>query len=254
MPFPSTERILVFWLASPLSANAEHRYHQRQFGVHGYLHYHNARQKETIMRERSLGSIIMTAIAAATGISVSIVATSAQGPVGSATAPAPALKTPWGEPDLQGIWTDEFDTPLQRPAQYADQEFFTEAQREELDKERTEVLNRRAVGTPNDAYNFAVFLTTKRTGARTSKIVDPPSGRIPPLTPEAQKAAAVDREFRLVLLQATNTCKNQLPACAGGKYDPTPSPRRAEPPPRYNAVNFGRINRHDARSLRLATT
>src|SRR6516162_2998926 len=245
MPFPSTERILVFWLASPLSANAEHRYHQRQFGVHGYLHYHNARQKETIMRERSLGSIIMTAIAAATGISVSIVATSAQGPVGSATAPAPALKTPWGEPDLQGIWTDEFDTPLQRPAQYADQEFFTEAQREELDKERTEVLNRRAVGTPNDAYNFAVFLTTKRTGARTSKIIDPPSGRVPSLTPETQKAAAGDREFRLALLQATNTCKNQLPACAGGKYDPMPSPRRAEAPPRYNAVNFGRINRHD---------
>ena len=197
------------------------------------------------MRERCSGSMIMVAIAAATGISVSIVATSAQGPVGSATAPAPALKTPWGEPDLQGIWTDEFDTPLQRPAQYADQEFFTEVQREELDKERTEVLNRRAVGTPNDAYNFAVFLTTKRTGARTSKIIDPPSGRIPALTPTAQKAAAVDREFRLALLQATNTCKNQLPACAGGKYDQTPSLRRAEPPPRYNAVNFGRINRHD---------
>jgi len=159
------------------------------------------------MRERSLGSIIMAAMAAATGISVSIVATSAQGPVGSATAPAPALKTPWGEPDLQGIWTDEFDTPLQRPAQYADQEFFTEAQREELDKERTEVLNRRAVGTPNDAYNFAVFLTTKRTGARTSKIIDPPSGRIPALTPTAQNAAAADREFRLALLQATNTCQ-----------------------------------------------
>ena len=197
------------------------------------------------MRERCSGAMIMVAIAAATGISVSIVATSAQGPVGSATAPAPALKTPWGEPDLQGIWTDEFDTPLQRPAQYADQEFFTEAQREELDKERTEVLNRRAVGTPNDAYNFAVFLTTKRTGARTSKIIDPPSGRIPALTPTAQKAAAVDREFRLALLQATDTCKNQLQACAGGKYDPTPSPRRADPPPRYNAVNFGRINRHD---------
>jgi hypothetical protein len=138
----------------------------------------------------------MVAIAAAAGISVSIVATSAQGPVGSATAPAPALKTPWGEPDFQGIWTDEFDTPLQRPAQYADQEFFTEAQREELDKERTEVLNRRAVGTPNDAYNFAIFLTTKRTGARTSKIIDPPSGRIPPLTcrsPAAEQGEIPDR-------------------------------------------------------------
>src|SRR6266571_4534228 len=50
--------------------------------------------------------------------------------------PSPALKTPWGEPDLQGIWTDEFDTPLQRPAKYANQEFFSQAQREELNKQR----------------------------------------------------------------------------------------------------------------------
>src|SRR4249919_3552679 len=200
------------------------------------------------MLNRFTGSTITVAIAATAvggSVSVSITGTMAQAPAASVTASVPALKTPWGEPDLQGIWTDEFDTPLQRPAKYAEQEFFTEAQRAELDKERTEVLNRRAAGTPNDAYNFAVFLTTKRTGARTSKIVDPPNGRIPPLTPEAEKAAAADREFRLALLQATDTCKNQLPACAGGKYDPTPSPRRAEPPPRYNAVNFGRINRHD---------
>ena len=52
------------------------------------------------------------------------------------------LKTPWGEPDLQGIWTDESDTPLQRPAKYANQEFFTEAQRQELDKERSALLRR----------------------------------------------------------------------------------------------------------------
>jgi hypothetical protein len=55
-----------------------------------------------------------------------------------AVAQTPALvtlETPWGEPDLQGIWTDEFDTPLQRPAKYASQEFFTEAQRQQLDKE-----------------------------------------------------------------------------------------------------------------------
>src|SRR5258708_9947976 len=44
----------------------------------------------------------------------------------SAQAPAPALTTPWGEPDLQGIWMDETDTPLQRPAKYATQEFFTD--------------------------------------------------------------------------------------------------------------------------------
>jgi hypothetical protein len=52
-----------------------------------------------------------------------------------AEAQAQALKTPWGEPDLQGIWTDETDTPLQRSPKYASQEFFTEAQRAELDRE-----------------------------------------------------------------------------------------------------------------------
>ena len=171
----------------------------------------------------------MVAIAAAaTVISVPIVPAQAQAPAGSATAPAPAPKTPWGEPDLQGIWTDEFDTPLQRPAKYANQDFFTEAQREELDKERSALLGRRATERDlADAYNLAVFLSTKRTGVRTSRIVDPPNGRIPPLTPEAQKAAVADREFRLALLQATDTCKNKAAACAGGKYDPTPSPAPA---------------------------
>ena len=82
----------------------------------------------------------------------------------------------------------------------------------------------------------------KRTGTRTSLIVDPPNGRIPPTTAEAQKTAAAEREFRLALLQSTETCRTQSVACNGGKYDATPSPRFADPPPRYNTV---RINRHD---------
>jgi hypothetical protein len=144
---------------------------------------------------------------------------------------------------LQGIWTDEFDTPLQRPAQYANQEFFTEVQRADLDKTRSAILNRFATEREiNGAYNAATFFSTKRTGARTSKIVDPPNGRLPPLTPEAQKTAAVDREFRLALVQSTDTCKNKLPGCTGGHYDPKTSPRRAETPPRYNTA---RMNRND---------
>ncbi len=172
-----------------------------------------------------------------------------QAPIVSVKAPAPAAvpATPWGEPDLQGIWTVESDTPLQRPAKYANREFFTEAQREELDRERAALLGRdRRVerGTELDvagAYN-AVFMSKKHTGARTSLIVDPPDGRIPPLTPQARKIAAADRDFRLALLQATETCKVKSVACSGGKYDPTPSPQRAELPPRYNAA---RMNRHD---------
>jgi hypothetical protein len=191
------------------------------------------------MRHCFSGSIVLAAVAAVgAGIAVSATGTSAE---------APAVTTPWGEPDLQGIWTDETDTPLQRSPKYAAQEYFTDAERAELDQQRLALLRRdRRVerGTELDvagAYN-ALFMTQKRTGARTSLIVDPPNGRIPPLTPEAQKLAAADREFRLALLQSTETCKSKSIACSGGKYDPTPSPRLAELPPRYNTA---RMNRHD---------
>ena len=196
------------------------------------------------MRDRFLRSMTAAVIAVSglgAVISMSIAATSAETPA------APMLKTPWGEPDLQGIWTDETTTPLQRSPRYANQEFFTEAQRAELNKARSALLgrNRRVErGTELDvagAYN-AEFVSVKRTGARTSMIVDPPNGRIPPMTPEAQKRAAAEREFRLALLQSTETCKNKSVACNGGKYDPTPSPRRAELPPRYNTA---RMNRFD---------
>lgn len=164
-----------------------------------------------------------------------------------ADAAEPALKTPWGDPDLEGIWTDETATPLQRPAKYANQEFFSDAQRTELDKERAELLGReRRVqrGTELDvagAYN-GQFASMKRTGSRTSMISDPPNGRLPPLTERAQKAAAEDREFRLALLQSTETCKNNSIACKGGKYDPKPSARRTELPPRYNTARMNRFN------------
>src|SRR6266853_4176345 len=201
------------------------------------------------MGERFPGSTITVAIAAAAAvISVSIDRISAQSPSATVPAPAPVLKTPWGEPDLQGIWTDETDTPLQRPAKYAAQEFFTAAQRAELDEARTAVLGnadkRAERGTARDvagAYN-SQFVSFKRTGARTSLIVDPPNGRMPPLTPEVQKIAAAEREFRLALLQSTETCKNQEVACRGWKYHPTPSPRRAELALRYNTA---RMNRND---------
>ena len=197
--------------------------------------------------DNRFSSLIVTAAvaaAASTAIPVSVTRTSAQAPaVSGAALKSPPLKTAWGEPDLQGIWTDEFETPLQRPAKYATQELFTEAQRAELDQVRSAILSRRATERDaNNGYNGAVFFSTKRTGARTSKITDPPNGRLPALTPEAQKTAATDREFRLALVQSTDTCKKGLAGCAGWKYDPATSPRRAQVPPRYITT---RINRND---------
>jgi hypothetical protein len=190
-------------------------------------------------RSDSLVTFAIAALVASAAIAMPGTRALAQVPPVSDT----ALNTPWGEPDLQGIWTDEFDTPLQRPAKYADQEFFTAAQRAELDNLRSAILTRRATERDvNNGYNGAAFFTTKRTGARTSRIVDPPNGRFPPLTQQAQKAAATDREFRLAMVQSTDTCKNGLAGCAGWKYDPATSPRRAEVPPRYITA---RINRND---------
>src|SRR5215510_6948964 len=195
------------------------------------------------MGNRSSGVIVTAAIVAASAaISVSVTRTSAQAPAVSGVK-TPSLKTAWGEPDLQGIWTNEFDTPLQRSAKYVNQEFFTEAQRAELDQVRSGILNRRATERDvNNGYNGAAFFSMKRTGARTSRIADPPNGRLPSLTPEAQKTAATDRGFRLALIQSTDTCKKMLPGCAGGKYVPTTSPRRADLAPRYTTT---RMNRND---------
>ncbi len=194
------------------------------------------------MRNRPLTSIGVAAVI----VSALVLIRPIQVTVAQQTSEA-ALKTPWGEPDLQGIWTDESDTPLQRSPKYAKQEFFTEAQRAELDKERAALLGRdRRVerGTELDvagAYN-SVFMMLKHTGTRTSLIVDPPDGRIPSLTAEAQQRAAAEKQFRLALLQATETCKTESVACSGGKYDPTPSPRFSELPSRYNTA---RMNRHN---------
>jgi hypothetical protein len=64
--------------------------------------------------------------------------------VPSVTARKPELKTPWGEPDLQGIWTREVDIPLERPAKYANQEFFSDSERRELDQQISDIIKRTA--------------------------------------------------------------------------------------------------------------
>jgi hypothetical protein len=181
------------------------------------------------MGDRFSSSIVTAAIAAAAiaAISASVTRTPAQAPVASSA----GLKTPWGEPDLQGIWTDEFDTPFQRPARYANQEFFTEAQRAELDKKRSALLGRLATERElAGGYNLAVFTSVKRTGARTSLVIDPPNGRIPGL-----------RRWPPPIGNFASPCCKR--------------PKRARPK-RYSAMAGNTIPcpRRDARSLLLATS
>jgi hypothetical protein len=100
-----------------------------------------------------------------------------------AVAKAGAPRTPWGDPDLQGTWFVMADVPLERSAANAGKEFLTEQEIEasDLRKGLDPGRNSRAAGTQDvsGAYN-AVFNSVLKTGKRTSMIIDPPDGRIPP--------------------------------------------------------------------------
>ena len=208
------------------------------------------------MRRRLLQSLGVATLMAALVIFLQLSA-AGQAPAARAAggaAPSDAVpKLPWGHPDLQGIWLDEFQTPLERPAQYANREFLTEEERAAQDDERSGNIgrNRRVErGSQQDvagAYN-AVFTSAKPTGRRTSLVVDPPNGRIPALTPQMQERNRLDREFRLALLQNTETCKSRAPACNGGTYGP-PSPRFNEVPQFYNTQRMNRHNGPEDQSL-----
>jgi hypothetical protein len=122
-----------------------------------------------------------------------------------------APRTPWGAPDVQGIWSSNTITPLERPAKYAGREFLTdeEVAAEVAAREQAAEQRRRAPrGTvvdldapPEEAARVVGAYQTEWSPAgrsyvrtkRTSLIVDPPDGRIPPLTPEGQKRADTGR-------------------------------------------------------------
>jgi hypothetical protein len=112
-----------------------------------------------------------------------------------------APRTPDGQPDLQGIWTNATITPLQRPKELAGKESFTEQEAAEYEKRIVQDSNRDRRGRDSEAdlggaYNeFWFDRGTKVVSTRrTSLVVDPPDGKIPPLTPEAQRAAAARAE------------------------------------------------------------
>src|SRR2546428_13966266 len=111
-----------------------------------------------------------------------------------------APKTPWGDPDLQGVWNDATSTPLQRP-NGKDKDVLSDDEAAEFAQQLEYQLSRdRRDGGPevdvNRAYNDH-WMDARRlkitADHRTSLIVDPADGRIPPLvplSPERQKARA----------------------------------------------------------------
>jgi hypothetical protein len=133
------------------------------------------------------------------GLSLQIAGQTRSGAVRSWMPP----RTADGQPDLQGIWTNATITPLERPADLSGKEFFTEQEAAEYEKQVRERNNadRRDSNAEQDltiGYNDFWWDRGTRvvSSRRTSLIVDPSDGRIPPLTPEAQKRAAARAEAR----------------------------------------------------------
>ena len=116
-------------------------------------------------------------------------------PAASQSGDVAETKTPWGDPDLQGVWSYATVTPLQRPAEVEERKFFT--------AEEVAAWNARAKadrpdrpGVDPGAYNaFWVDRGKVLADGRTSQIVDPPNGRLP-LNAKGQTQVDSLREHR----------------------------------------------------------
>jgi hypothetical protein len=105
-------------------------------------------------------------------------------------------RTPDGQPDLQGTWTNATLTPFQRPKELGTKEFFTSQEAAAFAKQRLNQGNNDNIEGPRGASDLARraynnFWMDRGTHVgktmRTSIVIDPPDGRIPPFTPEGQK-------------------------------------------------------------------
>ncbi len=111
-------------------------------------------------------------------------------------------RTPDGQPDLQGYWTSLSFTPMERSAKYGGREFLTDAEVAEVYKagvqhayEFTYANSAEVPVYDSTVYALGAWQNGVQPNRRTSLVVDPPDGRIPPLTPEAQKARAALRKI-----------------------------------------------------------
>ncbi len=134
------------------------------------------------MHGRRTQSPVRTALVAALAVLLPAAA-----PAQSGDAP----RTPWGDPDLGGVWDYWTFTPLERPEEFAERATLTAEEAAVVAREgNAAALARDLAAPPGDpgAYSQAVWTDRARATAltQTALIVDPPDGRIPPLTPEAE--------------------------------------------------------------------
>jgi hypothetical protein len=143
------------------------------------------------MRNRILATIGIPLIVAELLVSIPAAAQAPAGSRATSTGKAAAAKkwrTPWGDPDLQGSWSNSTTTPLERPAKFAGREFMTA---QELAEQRAqEQAARNKNDEPGQAPTGFAWYEPDVLEGRTSLIYDPPDGRMPALTPEGQKRQA----------------------------------------------------------------
>jgi hypothetical protein len=138
----------------------------------------------------------MTLVAVAVPVAAQAPATApAARAAGAAASTYKAPRTPDGQPDLQGFWTNSTYVPLQRP-QNVTKEFYTPAEAEQAIKQAAaREAEQTKPGTTADVhYDFTQFgldrsQSTFARNLRTSLVIDPPDGRLPPVTAEGQKRA-----------------------------------------------------------------
>jgi hypothetical protein len=111
--------------------------------------------------------------------------------------------TPWGDPDLAGVYSnsDESGIPFERPQQFVGRrlEDITAAELDKLRQQRRDAVIDRAASAVEDPEGHPQLFWWENLNASSSRawlVVDPPDGRIPPTTPEAQKRAAARQEAR----------------------------------------------------------
>ena len=106
-------------------------------------------------------------------------------------------KTAWGDPDLQGVWDYKTITPLERPAAFGDRQFLNADEVARLEGNAAKRLDSPPDENTPVGLVHAPYMTDPGRKVdedhRTSLIVDPPDGRIPPITPEAQQRLAARR-------------------------------------------------------------
>ena len=141
----------------------------------------------------------MRGFLATLGILMALIAAAALAPISLASKTWTPPRTAWGEPDLQGKWSYATITPLERPINQTGKDVLSREEKAALDEDARTSADRRDGSAEADllrAYNAYWYDRGKSIG-RTSLIVDPPDGRLPPLTPEGRKRqAAIEEQER----------------------------------------------------------